>query len=127
MSNTHTNIIDREPTTRDIFDAILNFSKKVDEKFESVDGRFKSIDEQFKSIEQHFEKLEAEMSQGFTDIRNQIRQLWTKLDEVEKNLKTLSCRTLEDSDVAAKDIIVLQKEVKTLKQKVLKLETQHIS
>ncbi len=42
------------------------------------------------------------------------------LDEIEK-------RILEDLDVVAKDSIVLQKEVKILKQKILKLEAQHIS
>jgi len=109
MLNSKRETISQEPTTRDILDAILNFSERMDNEFVKVRT-----------------ELRGEMHDGFTNVRSDIRQLWDQLGELKVELEKLSKRTIEDADVNSKDIVNLQKKYKKFEIRLKKLETQKV-
>ncbi len=107
------------PTTGDILEVLLDFSGRMDQKFEGIDEKFESIDQKFKKIDERFDKIETELiaiRTEITDMRNEIRHIWTKLDDIDGRLTRLERRTIEDSDSQGKSIVDLQVRVKTIEK-----------
>lgn len=142
MPNKTLQKIDQEPTTRDILDAILDFSERMDKEFVDVRtemnqgfadvrtelrGEMQSGLTTFRNeMSDGFTILRNEMHDGFTNVRSDIRKLWDQLAELKTDLDKLSKRTIEDSDVNSKDIIELQEKYKKFEIRLKKLETQKI-
>lgn len=126
MSHKKVKQFDDEPTTQDILEAILDFSVSVDHRFEQMEKKMNQGFADVRSeMNQGFADLRSEMKQGFADVRNEIKQIHKRLDEIEEDLKKLRKQSLQDSGAQGIDIVALQKEVKILKEKVLKLEAAH--
>lgn len=133
----HQKIAERtpEPTTGDILEALLDFSGRMDEKFEGIDERFESIDQKFKKIDDRFERIDDRfekidkrfdiMDQRFDhidnqlyEIRDEIRQIWHKLEDIDGRMASLEKTTIEDSNSQGKSIVDLEVRVKTLEKHV---------
>jgi predicted nucleic acid-binding Zn-ribbon protein len=101
-----------EPTTGDILEALLDFSGRMDQKFEKIDERFEKIEAEIVGIKTELIAIRTEI----TDMRNEIRHIWTKLDDIDGRLTRLERRTIEDSDSQGKSIVDLQVRVKTIEK-----------
>ncbi len=142
----HTNEakIAQNPTIQDILEAIVDFSQSVDERFFEITKGFTAVRAEMKQgfvevakeftavrtemkqgfveVAKEFTAVRTEMSQGFADINTEIHQILEKIEQVESRLENVKTQSIGDSNVYGKDIVTLQKEIKILKQRVVKLE-----
>ena len=73
-------------------------------------------------LEQRFETLVTqedvlELKQDLSTLKSQLTSLKIDLGQMKTTLTELNQRNIQDSDVFAKDIVKLQKDVKVLKLK----------
>ena len=58
-----------------------------------------------------------------TEIRGELRLIHNELEEIKKRLDILEKRTIEDADVAVKDVLELRRRVEYLEKQVKQLQT----
>ncbi|MCX6781653.1 MAG: hypothetical protein NTW66_00810 [Candidatus Magasanikbacteria bacterium] len=68
-------MINNEPTTGDILEAINNFAEKVDERFEKIDGRF--------------DRLEQKVDQNHLELSGQLRMMEIDIKDIKERLTRL--------------------------------------
>lgn len=130
-------ILNPEPTTKDILEALFVFSEKVDVKFEEVhskmDQEFAQVrselaevrDEmaqEFLAVRSEISEIRNEMDQGFIDTKNEIRELWAVLDEIRQELKKIQNRTSQDADTQGRDLVALIEKVEKFERRLKRLE-----
>jgi len=125
-----------EVLNKDILEAIGVFSAKMDEEFTGlktdvtslktdVTGLKIEVGDLRSEMEQGFADVRTEMDQGFASIRAEIRELRNDFEKLEKKVDQINARTMEDEGVFGKDVLILQKQVRMMNQRIRRLEMAH--
>ncbi|NOY35563.1 MAG: hypothetical protein GXP44_01420 [bacterium] len=98
--------------------------EQVDKRFEQIDQRFEQVDQRFEQMNTRFDILEERVENGFAGLWEEIRKIWTKLDDIEEKIERVSQMAKEDIDaMAGGDVIDLRQRVEFLETRVKELQT----
>lgn len=101
-----------EELARITANGFLTMQKQMDERFDGVDQQFIGINSRLDVIESDIASIKSEM-----------RRMWQKIDELEKQVKAVNQRAIEDEDAILKEIIKIKKRLEYLEKEVRGLKT----
>ena len=84
-----------------ILDALNDFSRKIDERFEKIDERFEKIDERFESLENRMDKRFDKMDERFDRLETKFDAMSIELRETQDTVDFVSAKTLQHDSKSA--------------------------
>ena len=82
-------------------------------------GEFRS------EIRQEIDEFQQEFNEFRTETRDEFRLIHSELEAIKKRLDILEKRTIEDADVAVRDVLELRRRVEYLEKQVKQLQIAH--